>query len=980
MTDEDDRSPCCPVCGRVFATFRGRRVHQRAAHQEEFHREEAEALSAGVRKARWDQEELNLMAAYEARHYQQRFLNKLIVRDVLPHRSIEAVKGARRAGSYKQHVETLRLAMSSGPPAPTLSSPPPEDSQDPIPSGVPTSSQSPSHPSAEDDIRTKLRLASNALGISVPTCIEEVEDQVNAWLPSTPVAYKPPGLGQPVSLKKKAIKVRAYRRIQRMWQKDRGRAIREVITGIPDGPTPSPSGLKQFWIDLFSRTSPNEPRTPSAIRPTLKVAGPIDEDEVISVVKTTKSSTAPGPDGRKIKDVRRLGVPRLTWAFNSCMLYKDVPQSWADGRTTLIPKKPLASEPGDFRPITITSILLRLFNKVLSRRLMAAAPLPLQQKGFAPEEGVAANILLIQEILKNATSNKTDLSVAFIDFKKAFDSVGHPSLVAATKRWGFPPELTEYIRTLYGKATTNILGDTCPIRRGVLQGDPLSPYLFNITLDWALSQVPESVGARISGTPISYIAYADDVALTASTPCGLQASLDVFAAESAKVGLEIGFPKCATLNICGDGKKKRWLVDAKTTFTAGGAKLKALQPGETYKYLGMEVGVAVNKTAEPRRALAALNKDLGSLQTGPLKPQQKLWALKYVITPRHQYPRVLGKASKGFLEKIDMNIRRFVRKALHLPKDTPNAALYADRSAGGLGVPKFSNLISILKRGAVERLSRSQDPRVARIAEALLSSELSGATAKDLKKGFALATKSSLYASADGRGLQGADESPPTHEWVDDGTRLMTGSSYVHAIRTRLGVASSKLRAARGRPSAPVLCDIGCGRVESLGHILQSCPRLAPERTTRHDKVLGLLANQLKTKGLSVACEPNIRTQAGVRKPDIVVWNNLKSVVLDVQIVADNSSGDFLDQAHRLKREYYDVGDVRAWVSETSGHSPIFSTLTINWRGIMATPSFHTLQDLGLSKGEIRLLIVRSLEGSGMVLRTHRDIGGSGRA
>ena len=175
------------------------------------------------------------------------------------------------------------------------------------------------------------------------------------------------------------------------------------------------------------------------------------------------------------------------------LLLKDVPQSWARGRTTLIPKSPDAKEPSDFRPITITSLLLRIYHKILVARLMAAAPLPMKQKGFAPVEGVAANILILHELINSATSNKTKLCIAFVDFNKAFDSVSHPSLVAATKRWGFPPELTEYIRTLYGKPCTSIMGDTCPIRRGVLQGDPLSPYLYNITLDWALSQVPEDV-------------------------------------------------------------------------------------------------------------------------------------------------------------------------------------------------------------------------------------------------------------------------------------------------------------------------------------------------------------------------------------------------------------------------------------------------------------------------------------------------------
>lgn len=74
---------------------------------------------------------------------------------------------------------------------------------------------------------------------------------------------------------------------------------------------------------------------------------------------------------------------------------------------------------------------------------MKAAPLPSAQKGFVTEEGVAANINLLQTMVQNTKKNNDNLSEAFIDFKKAFDSVGLPSLVAATRRWDFPSEMTE---------------------------------------------------------------------------------------------------------------------------------------------------------------------------------------------------------------------------------------------------------------------------------------------------------------------------------------------------------------------------------------------------------------------------------------------------------------------------------------------------------------------------------------------------------
>ena len=404
--------------------------------------------------------------------------------------------------------------------------------------------------------------------------------------------------------------------------------------------------------------------------------------------------------------------------------------------------------------------------------------------------------------------------------------------------------------------------------------------------------------------------------------------------------------------------------------------LKCLQPGQAYKYLGIEIGPTKNP-GEPGRTLAALIKDLGLLQKAPFKPQQKLWALKTVVIPRHQYTRVMGKTTKGTLQRLDLEIRKFNKKALHLPKDTSNAALYTKVGDGGLGVPRFTTLVPALKRGLLERLSNSPDASVARIAGSWIAPNTQ--SAKDLFKAANLHHREQLYATIDGRGMSEAPTTPSNNTWVDDGTQLMRGVTFIDCIKTRLGMINTRIRASRGRPEAPTTCDLGCGRVESLGHILQSCPKLAPERTKRHDNTLALLIKILTKKQLKVIREPTIRTAAGARKPDVVVWDGMRSVVLDVQIVSDSASGPTMDNAHALKASYYNTDDISRWVQQETGHLPSFTTLTFNWRGLLANASLHALQDLGLKKTDTKLLTVRSLEGSVAVIRDHRDLGGWGR-
>ncbi|MPC75670.1 hypothetical protein E2C01_070062 [Portunus trituberculatus] len=198
---------------------------------------------------------------------------------------------------------------------------------DPNPDTTPGSSASGSpqpspHIKSEEEVHASMQQLSHALGLSVPTCIGEVEHQVDLWCPPSACIYRPPGRGGPVSKKRKAIKRRQYRRIQTLWHREGGLVVKEILESIPDGPPTIPPNMKAFWAGLFQRQSENETRTPAAIGPTLNVAGPITEDEIKQAVRSTEAATAPGPDGRGLECIHALALRKLGWAFNALLLLK----------------------------------------------------------------------------------------------------------------------------------------------------------------------------------------------------------------------------------------------------------------------------------------------------------------------------------------------------------------------------------------------------------------------------------------------------------------------------------------------------------------------------------------------------------------------------------------------------------------------------------------------------------------------------------
>ncbi|KAL7639027.1 UNVERIFIED_CONTAM: hypothetical protein RMT77_010561 [Armadillidium vulgare] len=163
-------------------------------------------------------------------------------------------------------------------------------------------------------------------------------------------------------------------------------------------------------------------------------------------------------------------------------------------------------------------------------------------------------------------------------------------------------------------------------------------------------------------------------------------------------------------------------------------------------------------------------------------------------------------------------------------------------------------------------------------------------------------------------------------------------------------------------------CDLGCPRVESLGHILQECPVVARLRTQRHDSINEVLKSALERKAFEVLLEPTIPTQADIRRPDLVFWNSEAAWVVDTTVSAD-AHGTSMTLVYNRKCAYYDNQDIRRWVLERSGRERVtISALVMNWRCDLCPRSLLLLRSLGISRS-IKLLEVRNLEGSARILR-----------
>ena len=338
--------------------------------------------------------------------------------------------------------------------------------------------------------------------------------------------------------------------------------------------------------------------------------------------------------------------------------------------------------------------------------LCPVAPIRATQKAFRKVDGTAANLSVLDTLLRDARSRLKPLHLAFIDLRKAFDSVSHDTIIRAAIRMGVPAPLVGYLRMYYQESSTRLFDHEVVVTNGMRQGDPLSPLLFNAVLDEAIREVEtRMIGYTLNEHLFQVLAFADDLVLVASTAMGLQAQTDVVLGVLGKGGLLPNPRKCSTLAILSDGKHKRWLCDPTPRLTIGVNLVPALNVQETYKYLGIQMA-ATGKVELPRAFLVRM---ITELTAAPLKPQQRMYMLRAHVVPKALHQLVLGRISSGLLDGLDTCVRKACRSWLRLSKDTALGFFHGITVDGGLGIPSFRTSVPRLREQRMNKLARSTE-------------------------------------------------------------------------------------------------------------------------------------------------------------------------------------------------------------------------------------------------------------------------------
>ena len=441
---------------------------------------------------------------------------------------------------------------------------------------------------------------------------------------------------------------------------------------LSDGSTAQSDADKAEALNAFFVCQSEQSAAPGPVPPILTAPSvvklcdiQITVNEVEHLLSTLDLKKAAGDDGvptRLLRLTAKSIAPHIHHLFNLSLKHGQLPQEWKQATVTPVYKKGNRSLASNYRPISLLSILSKVLERIIFKRLYKQVNplLPTCQSGFRKGDGTVHQLTRIVHTLAEALDNRKAVVSCYFDLSKAFDRVWHEGLLAKLAHIGIGGSLLDWFCDYLKGRVQRVRVDTAVsswknVPAGVPQGSVLGPLLFLIYT----SDLPEQIES-----PVTCNLFADDTAL-----CSI--------AQSVSISVEA--LQLATTN---SGK---WLKDwrlsvnlAKTSVMATTRTVasvpvpsiylygESLQSASSQRHLGVMLSADLRWSCHIDFVLSRAARLLGVLKRlrSSLSMQASIAFYKLYIRPKLEYADVvwcgLSKHQADRLERFQLRIARII--------------------------------------------------------------------------------------------------------------------------------------------------------------------------------------------------------------------------------------------------------------------------------------------------------------------------------